>query len=148
LGGDDMSVLARSFFTGADAGHRDRFLAECLPLYTQSKTPIGANVDFEPDVLDHFFSGRGDAHRFDFRAGLAGVTVPTLIIGGDSDPVVPPEAVRELAASFPASVVRLQIFEQCGHGPARDRPVEALAAIRAFVRQIAESDTAATSGLA
>lgn len=139
LGGEALGTLARSFFTAADPVARDRFLVEGFPFYTQSKVQIGASTPFVPDVLDHFFSAAGDAHRFDHRSQLKRVDKPVLILAGEDDPVTTAEAARELAAAFPPESVQLEILQRCGHGPARDRPDATLPIIGAFVDGVAQS---------
>jgi pimeloyl-ACP methyl ester carboxylesterase len=133
LGGDSLADLARAFFTAADPVLRDAFLREGMPHYTRTRTAIGAASPFKSDVLDHFFSERGEAHSFDFRGRLSAVEVPTLVIGGDADPVMPPASLAEMADSFRPGLATLRIFEQCGHGPARDRPDEAIPLLRQFI---------------
>jgi proline iminopeptidase len=144
LGGEHMATLARSFFTASNADHRDQFRTDCMPYYTANGSQIGQMSPFRADVLDHFFSAVGDAHRFDFRDKLAAVRTPTLIMGGDSDPVISPAAVRETAESFRSGVATLRIFENCGHGPTRDRPVDALALMRWFITEGVRADLGST----
>nr|WP_047166154.1 alpha/beta hydrolase [Sphingomonas sp. Y57] len=136
LGGVELARLAKSFFTAAGAADRDRFLVEGLPHYTVTRSGIGALSPFEPHVLDHFFRTEGEAHSLDFRSALSSLSAPTLIVGGDRDPVILPDAVRELGDSFSPGVAATHILEECGHGPARDRPAEALALIRDFIANV------------
>jgi pimeloyl-ACP methyl ester carboxylesterase len=136
LGGDDLATIAQGFYTAADPVMRDRFLVEGFPFYTVKRQEIGALSPFKPDVLDYFFSDAGEARSFDFRAELARVTAPTLVLGGDTDPVISAAAVRELAASFAPGVARMVIFDECGHGPARDQPEAALAVLRDFISEV------------
>nr|WP_047166159.1 alpha/beta hydrolase [Sphingomonas sp. Y57] len=138
LGGTELARLARSFFTASDPSDRDRFLVEGLPHYTVSRSGIGALSLFEPHVLDHFFRIGGEAHSLDFRQMLPGLVAPALVVGGDRDPVILPAALRELGDSFSPGVAATHILEGCGHGPARDRPAEALALIRDFIAKVVD----------
>jgi pimeloyl-ACP methyl ester carboxylesterase len=65
----------------------------------------------------------------DRRKALASVTVPTLVIHGTDDPVVPVEAGRDTAGAIPGA--RLMLIEGMGHdlphGGAWPRIVEAIA---------------------
>jgi proline iminopeptidase len=140
LGGEELATLAHSFYTSSNAEHRDRFLQEGFPFYTIQKAEIGAHSPFKPDVLDHFFSDSGDARTFDYRSDLVRVSAPVLILGGDSDPVISANAVRELADSFSPGVSELHIFETCGHGPVRDQPSSALAILRDFIARVSSSE--------
>jgi pimeloyl-ACP methyl ester carboxylesterase len=63
--------------------------------------------------------------------GLAAVSVPTLVITGDSDAIVPPEDSRAIAESLPdASFV---VFEATGHLPHEEDPGSTLDAIERFL---------------
>jgi proline iminopeptidase len=95
-----------------------------------------------PDVSNWFFSDAGDARRYDHRQALQHVAVPTLVIGGDSDPVFSPAATMELADAFPAGIAQAHVLNQCGHGPARDRPDETLILIRAFLQRVGQTSLA------
>ncbi|WBX84177.1 alpha/beta fold hydrolase [Sphingosinicella microcystinivorans] len=137
LGGEELATIAHSFYTAADPAHRDRFLVDGFRFYTVRSPQIGVLSPFKPDVLDHFFSDAGDAHRFDYRAELQRIDAPVLVLGGEVDPVISAGAVRELAESFRPGVAELHIFDDCGHGPARDQPEAALALLRNFVAKAA-----------
>lgn len=57
-----------------------------------------------------------------FRAGLARLAVPTLIVWGEQDRIVPLASGRALAALIPRS--RLEVIPACGHLPQQERPAE------------------------
>lgn len=137
LGGDEVAELAQAYYTSPTVEQGERFRRECMPYYTVARRAIGTLSPSKPVIRDHFFSEAGDAHHFDARAGLATVTVPTLVLAGDQDPVTPAQGAIEIVESLPSQVGRIEIFENCGHGPARDRPDVALDLIREFIRSVA-----------
>lgn len=68
----------------------------------------------------------------DFRADVAGITVPTLVIHGDSDAVVPFEASgKRSAAAIPGST--LVVIEDGPHGVNASHPKEFNEAVLAFL---------------
>lgn len=71
---------------------------------------------------------------------LAG-DVPTLIVWGERDPLIPVAHGRAAHELMPHS--RLEVFERAGHYPFRDDPVRFVAALRRF---IAETEPAAADG--
>lgn len=71
------------------------------------------------------------ASRFDFAAAAAGVKAPGLLLTGAGDAVAPAEAVREMAARWPAS--RLQVLPGCAHLPMLEQPVAVAQAVRHFL---------------
>jgi pimeloyl-ACP methyl ester carboxylesterase len=58
--------------------------------------------------------------RIDSRPGLAAISIPTLVLVGDSDPLTPPFLSEEIAAAIPGA--RLVIVQQCGHGSTLEQP--------------------------
>jgi pimeloyl-ACP methyl ester carboxylesterase len=58
--------------------------------------------------------------RMDSRPGLAGVTVPTLVMVGDSDAITPPGHAQEMARAVPGAV--LEVIGDCGHLSSLERP--------------------------
>jgi 3-oxoadipate enol-lactonase len=49
----------------------------------------------------------------DLRAGLPGITTPTLVIGGAQDPAIPDGFQREIAAAVPGA--RLELLDPGAH---------------------------------
>jgi proline iminopeptidase len=53
---------------------------------------------------------------------LAKVRCPTLVLGGEEDPMTPIEAQADIAAAIPPQWVRFERVPKTGHGPFRDDP--------------------------
>jgi proline iminopeptidase len=135
LGGADAARTARAFWADPTDANRDAYLATCGPLYTQSpgnlfdtKRAIRNN-----DVTTHFV--RGEQRTMDLRAGLARIACPTLVLAGGLDPVCPPTCAHEIADAIDPKLVRLELFERCGHGVFRDDPQRAFRTLLEFVKQ-------------
>jgi pimeloyl-ACP methyl ester carboxylesterase len=58
--------------------------------------------------------------------------LPTLIVWGERDPIIPADHGRAAHAAIPGS--RLEIFEGAGHFPHREHPVRFVSALEEFVR--------------
>jgi pimeloyl-ACP methyl ester carboxylesterase len=58
--------------------------------------------------------------RIDSRPSLPAISVPTLVLVGDSDPLTPPDRSEEIAAAIPNA--RLTVVPQCGHGSTLEQP--------------------------
>ena len=67
----------------------------------------------------------------DLRQELARIEVPTLLIHGTNDPLMPFAAAEALAAAIPGA--HLTPFADCAHAPFMSRPDDFLAAARAFL---------------
>lgn len=64
----------------------------------------------------------GMAERADATAGLAGIGVPTLVVTGDEDVLIPPAESEKLAKAIPGAVLR--IIPGAGHLVAHEKPRE------------------------
>jgi pimeloyl-ACP methyl ester carboxylesterase len=62
---------------------------------------------------------------------LAKITVPTLVVWGGSDEIVPLAEGHGYAEGIPGA--RLAIIPECGHGPSIEKPAEFLAAVLPFI---------------
>jgi len=72
---------------------------------------------------------------------LSAVSVPTLVLWGDSDRIVTPDYGRAYAAAIPSS--RFELLSRTGHMPQIETPDQVLAAIQNFVNaQALKSPTA------
>jgi pimeloyl-ACP methyl ester carboxylesterase len=67
----------------------------------------------------------------DLTASLQDIRVPTLVVHGACDRVVPPDTGRQLAESIPGA--RLVVIPDAGHVANQERPLEFTAAVRAFL---------------
>lgn len=64
-------------------------------------------------------------------AALQKIGVPTLILWGDKDAVIPVEQAHRLAAAIKGA--QLQIYENVGHAPQEEAPERTLPDVRAFL---------------
>jgi len=131
LGGPEVREVAERYFREPTDETADEFLRVCLPVY--NRTPIDPNVIarvlLKPEIANHFF--RNEGMSVDLLPELPAIRCPTLVMGGELDPITPPADSLDIAAAIPQAEVR--IFEGAGHGVFRDRPEEGVAAIREFV---------------
>jgi pimeloyl-ACP methyl ester carboxylesterase len=67
----------------------------------------------------------------DYTDRLAEFEVPTLLIHGSADPLLPASWSRRAHRELPHSC--LQVLEGCGHWPARERSAEVTRLLRAFL---------------
>jgi proline iminopeptidase len=103
-------------------------IAEILPIYRPEKDEADAEpVPFEGGGEGHVLRWEThnaawsySAQRFDVRARLGEIKVPTLVLVGRHDPICPPEYAEEIAQGVSGS--ELVVFEKSGHNPAADEP--------------------------
>ncbi len=74
------------------------------------------------------------SHHLGLGAQLDRIGVPTLVITGDNDRIVPTEDSVRLAAELPNA--ELVVIPDCGHVPQEERPEQFLQAVTDFVMQL------------
>jgi pimeloyl-ACP methyl ester carboxylesterase len=70
---------------------------------------------------------------YDDASGLAGIAVPTLVLGGEQDALFPPAEQAAVASVIPGA--RLTLYPDTGHCPNWERPERVAADIDAFIRE-------------
>jgi proline-specific peptidase len=141
LGGPEVGALAHRRFIVNKGQPNEAAVAEwrkrAMPFYTRNsrETWMGRTI-VRQDVLQWFTRpDGGEGHRFDMMADLARIACPTLVIGGEDDPMTPIEAQEDIAAALPRHLTRFERFAHCGHGISVDAPEAYIAMIRAFVTE-------------
>lgn len=137
-GGPAARRAAEAFWTDPGAATWAEYERVCRPLYNTlpPADPLAKQRTIAVDEI-LFHTARHEMPGMDLRPGLAAVQCPVLVLHGDADPVTPIEDAEEIVAALPPQWVRFQRFSGVGHGPWRDDPERALAAIRSFVQEAA-----------
>jgi pimeloyl-ACP methyl ester carboxylesterase len=137
FGGPKLGALARRRFL---EGHPDQASIEswrrlAFPLYTRTpRDPdVGRRTLSRPDVLHWYTRPGGEAHTFDMMRALSAIRCPTLVVGGEDDPMTPIECQADIATALPAGLVRFGRFANCRHAVVPDAPERAMALIREFI---------------
>jgi proline iminopeptidase len=112
----------------ADSAAVEAWLRLAFPLYT--RTPRNPNVAGRavrhPEVTHWFTRPGGEGHTFNLVPELSRVQCPTLVLGGEDDPMTPIECQADIAAALPAHLVRFERFPRCGHAVLPDAPERAV----------------------
>jgi len=138
LGGPEVGALARRRFLeseGTDKALLKAWIELAFPHYVRKpRDPdAGSRTVANPDVLQWFNKLGGESRRFDMLADLGRVQCPTLVLGGEDDPMTPIESQADIATALPAHLVSFERFAGCGHGVVPDDRERGLALIRAFI---------------
>jgi proline iminopeptidase len=133
LGGAEVREVAERHFRELTDETSDEFMRVCLPVYnpTPADPNVTARARLKLEVGNHFF--RNEGLTVDLLPELGNIKCPTLVIGGELDPITPVADSQDIAAAIPQAEVR--IFEGAGHGVFRDKPDEAVAFIREFIQR-------------
>jgi proline iminopeptidase len=141
FGGAEVGALARRRFLELQ-GHPDQASIEAwrrlaMPHYTRiPRDPdMARRAVNRPEVQQWFTRPGGESRSFDMFPDLHRIQCPTLVMGGEDDPIHPIESQADIAAALPAHLVQFERFENCRHAVVPDAPERAMAVIRNFIEQ-------------
>ena len=108
FGGPEVGALARRRFLDADSP-RDQAAVDAwrklaFPIYTRTpRDPnLGSRTVGRPEVALHFSAKPGgESHTFNMFPDLHRIQCPTLVMGGEDDPMHPIESQADIAAALP-----------------------------------------------
>jgi proline iminopeptidase len=112
----------------------DRWWETCMPLYfhnPDSDTIAQVQARMHGEVVVANYIMANEIPSYDVRAGLASVTVPTLVIAGRHDWVTPVSQSQAILDALPGA--QLVVQENSGHMGFIEETEGYLAAVRAFI---------------
>jgi pimeloyl-ACP methyl ester carboxylesterase len=126
------------------AGASPSMLSAILRIYAADVKALYANPDIDElvertlynfqhlnlDSMIQYFLVMPD---IDISSLLSKIQVPTLVITGDQDPIVPPEESRKIASKVLGA--ELSLIEGAGHLPFLERPLEYQAALSSWLEK-------------
>jgi proline iminopeptidase len=140
FGGPEVGALARRRFLQPEAPldqeARDAWRRLAMPVYTRiPRDPdMAGRAINRPEVALHWIAkSGGESDTFNLFPELDRIRCPTLVIGGEDDPMHPIESQADLAAALPPHLVQFERFANCGHGVVPDAPERAMALLRDFI---------------
>lgn len=131
LGGPEARDAAKRWY-GSPADEVEEFLRVCGPYFSPlpRRPELMARAVSRRPATDHFL--RHEYLQHDLRPNLGRIQCPTLLLGGELDPVVPIEEMEDLAGRLGSKQVRLERFPGAGHTLGGDREAE-VRFVREFV---------------
>ena len=137
LGGPEVGALARRRLLDGqlDAALLEKWVRLVFPVYTRTpRDPAWVQrAVLNPEVHLWFTRPGGEGLTFNLLPMLRRIQCPTLVLGGEDDPMIPIVCQEEIAAALPARLVRFERFPGCGHGVFNDAPERAMAILRDFI---------------
>jgi pimeloyl-ACP methyl ester carboxylesterase len=141
FGGPEVGALARRRFLEVQ-GHPDQtslddWLRLAIPHYTRiPRDPdMARRAVNRSEVLRWFVKPGGESRTFNMFPALDRIRCPTLVMGGEDDPIHPIESQADIAAALPADLVQFERFPDCRHAVVTDAPERAMAVIRDFIEK-------------
>lgn len=136
LGGGEVGEVARrALVTHMDAASFADYGARCMPFYNPTPQKTARLITYRSKCAEAFHLRGGIWDEMDFLAELGRITCPTMVLGGDDDPVTPIEDSLDIVEQLNPEICRFERFEGAGHGVWLDQPVRAFAVIREFLSQ-------------
>jgi proline iminopeptidase len=142
FGGPEVGALARHRFLDVDSlmdkAAVDAWRKLAFPVYTRTpRDPnVGSRTVGKPEVgLRWFAKPGGESHTFNMFPDLHRIQCPTLVLGGEDDPMHPIESQADIAAALPPGLVQFERFPNCGHAVIPDAAERAMAVIREFIQR-------------
>jgi pimeloyl-ACP methyl ester carboxylesterase len=139
FGGPEVGALARRRFLEV-GGHPDQ---ASLDAWQRLAFPLYTRIPRDPDmarravnrsaVLQWFVKPGGESHTFNMFPDLDRNQCPTLVLGGEDDPIHPIESQADIAAALPAHLVQFERFANCRHAVVTDAPERTITVIRDFI---------------
>jgi pimeloyl-ACP methyl ester carboxylesterase len=139
FGGPEIGALARRRFLEvqgqSDQTSLDTWRRLAFPLYTRTpREPDLAHRAVDRSAVLHWFTKPGgESHTFNMFPDLGRIECPTLVLGGEDDPMIPIDCQSDIAEALPAHLVRFERFPNCRHAVIPDAPERGMAVIRDFI---------------
>ena len=137
LGGAEVGELARRRLLEGqvDPAVLEAWIRLAFPVYTRTPRdpPTVKRAILHPEVNLWFTRPGGEGRTYNFFPALKRVQCPTLVMGGEEDPMSPIICQEEIAAALPPHLTRFERFPGCGHGVVTDAPERAMSVIREFI---------------
>ncbi len=137
IGGAQAGDTARAYWSAPTPEKRARYFEVCLPHYAQSPPDpdVMARMTLKNPVAMHFNGPDNEMGRFDFRASLARITCPTLILSGAQDPMMPVMFSDCLLNHLGNAPATHHSIAGAGHMIPADKPDAFFAHLRTFIQE-------------
>ncbi|MEL6466426.1 MAG: alpha/beta hydrolase [Pseudomonadota bacterium] len=139
IGGAKAGEVARTYWSDPTPERRQAYFDTCLPLYSVKglDPDMMARMIVKNPVAMHFNGPKNEHGAFDFRADLARVICPALVIAGDRDPIMPHAFGAEIARLLPDA--RYHLLENAGHTVDVDAAGAFYTLVRDFIGKVSDA---------
>ena len=133
LGGAPAKAKAKAFFDNPCPATWLPYSLEVMPLYnTRPRDPLSDKRSIvNQQVLFHFFAN--ERRELDFADQIKNADCPFLVVGGQEDPIAPPQDARFIMSCLTPQQSKLVLIDNAGHGAYRDQPEIYFEVLEAFI---------------
>ena len=141
LGGPEVGALAHRRFIERQTDPKTlaAWVRLAMPFYTRRRPnpDVAARGILRAEVLRWFTRPGGEGQSFDLFPVLHRVACPTLVVGGEDDPMTPIESQADIVSALRPGIARFERFAGCGHGVVADAEHRAMTLFRDFITEAA-----------
>lgn len=136
IAGDTAGRIAKAYWSDPTSERRKDYFDMCLAYYsvTVPDPHMMQRMIVKNPVAMHYNGPKNEQGQFDFHAALADVHCPTLVMGGDRDPIMPHPFGEQLADAMPHAEYHL--IDNAAHMLAADKPATVLHLMREFIKGV------------
>jgi pimeloyl-ACP methyl ester carboxylesterase len=138
LGGPGARDAAIAFWTNPNEEALAAYQKLCVPLYTRT---AGLSESFRRVMRNpamRLFFIEDQLQRLDLLHQMHRIRCPTLLIGGEDDPITPIGDMEDIAVALRQDLLKFERFPDAGHGVYRDRPDAFFRVLRDFISGLDE----------
>lgn len=133
LGGPAARAAARAFWQSPNDSSAAAYQELCIPLYTRTPPPVGYYERVKRNPAMRLFFVEPELEQLHLLQQLHRIKCPTLVVGGEDDPITPLADMEDIVSALPPNLVRFEPFAGAGHGVYRDRPEAFFNLLRDFI---------------
>jgi len=133
LGGKEAAEACRNFYYSPGPQSGMEYMRLCTPHYARHPRgpEFGLRIVGNPAL--QLAVSKEILPKFDLFTSPQRIQCPTLIMGGEDDPICTIEDAEDIAAAIPAHLVRFERFANAGHGIVPDAPQRFLQVLKEFI---------------
>ena len=133
LSGKAASDACRNFWETPNPQSAMEYMRLCTPHYARHPRgpDFGSRIVGNPQL--QLTVAKELLPKFDLMPALSRIKCPTLVMGGEDDPVTTIEDAEDITAAIPAQLVRFERFPNAGHSIVPDAPERFLRVVREFI---------------
>ena len=135
IGGPEAGQVAKTYWSAPTPERRKAYFETCLPHYSvKGPNPdTMARMSVKNPVAMHFNGPNNEMGKFDFRAALARITCPTLVLSGSHDPMMPLPFSEVIVNSLKNATVTHRTLQNAGHMLENDQSETFFNHLRSFI---------------
>lgn len=133
LAGKEAGDACRNFYYDPSTQTGMEYMRLCTPHYARHPrgSEFGSRIVGNPAL--QLAVSKEILPKFDLRPSLRQISCPTLVMGGEDDPICTIEDAEDIAAAIAQRLVRFERFPGAGHSIVPDAPKRFMRILKEFI---------------